>query len=514
MLSCRPVATRAIETALIVSLTHPDARAMRAGMAAAARQGADMVECRLDLLERPDPALLPALLKDPPLPVIVTCRPARQGGRFSGDEARRLALLAEAARLGAAYIDVEEDVPPARRPPGRLILSHHDFASRPRELDRLLARLTSAGADVVKVAFAASGPEDALAACRILREAKKPTIALAMGETGLASRILARKFGAFGTYAALASGAEAAPGQLSITEMKRLYRWEAIGPETAVYGVVGCPVAHSMSPAIHNAAFAAAGIDAVYVPLRVEPGADNFRRFLEAVLDAPWSGLRGLSVTIPHKENALARVGAGNVDELSRRIGAINTIRLGSDGTLRGWNTDYAAATDALCEAMGISREGLAGRKAAVLGAGGAARAIVAALAHYGAEVTIYNRTFARAEKLAAEFGAAARPLDALEDLAAEIVINCTSVGMHPRVEESPLPERLLRRVPVVFDTVYNPPQTRLLRQAGEAGCLCVAGTEMFLRQALMQFGLWTSRPAPREVMRRVLMERLSESKS
>lgn len=500
------------KTALIVPLTQPTVDQMRAGMDSAATAGADMVECRLDYLDKCDRAALRALLKDRPLPIIATYRPARQGGRYAGPEPDRLGVLFTAAKLGADYIDVEGDVPESQRPKRRIILSHHDFRGRPADLKRIVAELNASGAEVCKIAFAAAGPEDALAACDILRSARTPTIALAMGEHGVASRILARKFGAFGTYASLAAGAGSAPGQLTVDEMRRLYRWEAIGPETAVYGVIGCPVAHSMSPAIHNAAFAAEGVDAVYVPLRIEPGAESFDRFLDAASQAPWAGLRGLSVTIPHKENALARVGAGSVDELARRIGAINTIRLEADGALRGWNTDYAAAIDALVGAMGIAREGLAGRRVALIGAGGAARAVVAALSHYRAEVTIYNRTFPRAVKLAGEFAARALPLEDLPGASAEILINCTSIGMHPGADRSPAPATTLANVQVVFDTVYNPVRTRLLAEAAEAGCLCVSGVEMFVNQAVMQYEIWTGRPAPRGLMREVVVRRLSES--
>ena len=499
-------------TALIVSLTQPTAEAMRAGMAAAAEARADMVECRLDCLDDLDRAALRSLLKAPPLPVIATCRPVRQGGQFDRPESDRSGILLAAAKFGAKYVDVEDDLQESWRPKGPLIFSHHDFRGRPTGLDALTALLEAADPAVIKIAFAAAGPEDAIAACGLLRRARRPAIALAMGEHGVMSRVLARKFGAFGTYAALTRGAESAPGQLTIDELRTTYRWDAIGPGTKVYGVIGCPVAHSMSPAIHNAAFAAAGIDAVYVPLRIELGGENFDRFIDAARAAPWMDLAGLSVTIPHKENALAAIGGEKVDELSRRIGAINTIRIDPDARLEGWNTDYAAAIDALCAAMHIGREDLAGRTVAVVGAGGAARAIVAALAHYRAAVAIYNRTVARGEKLAGEFGAAAFGLDAMDDLDAEILINCTSVGMHPNVDETPVAARALSGVGVVFDTIYNPLETRLLREARAAGCTCVSGLDMFVNQAVAQFEIWTGQDAPRQLMREIVIRQLQES--
>ncbi len=505
-----PMTDAPANTALIVPLTQPTPEAMRAGMDAATQAGADMVECRLDYLQRPDRAALRLLLEGRPLPVIATCRPTRQGGRFEGSETDRLGILSAAAELKADYVDVEDDCDPARLPRARTILSHHDFSARPGNLEAIVRRLAESDAAVGKIAFAAAGPDDALAALDILRSAGRPMIVLAMGEGGLASRVLARKFGAFGTFASLEEGAESAPGQLTVAEMKCLYRWHSIGAATAVHGVVGCPVAHSMSPAIHNAAFAEAGIDAVYVPMLTEPGPESFNRLFDALAGAAWLDFRGLSVTIPHKQNALVRVGGENVDELSRRIGAINTVLFGGDGSPRGWNTDYAAAIDALAAGMGIAREGLAGRAVAVIGAGGASRAIVAALAQYGAEVTIYNRTFPRAEALAGEFGARARPLEAVGELAAEIVINCTSVGMHPKADETPVPPEALAGAAVVFDTVYNPIETRLLREAGAAGCTTVSGVDMFVNQAVEQFGIWTGQPAPRQLMRSIVVEQLS----
>ena len=374
--------------------------------------------------------------------------------------------------------------------------------------DDLTARLDASRAAVNKLAFAAAGPQDALRAFEIIRAAEKPTIALAMGEPGLASRILAKKFRAFGTFAALRAGAESAPGQPTIDQLKRLYRWDDVGASTTVFGVIGCPVGHSMSPAVHNAALAAVGINGVYVPLLVRPGAENFNALMEAILDRPWMNWRGLSVTIPHKENALAYLGSDTCDDLAVRIGAVNTMTIKPDGSVQGHNTDYASAVDALCEAMGIARKDLRGRKAAVLGAGGASRAIVAALARYGAWTTIYNRTVSRGESLAREFGVRSAPRDALDALDAEIVVNCTPIGMHPKTRATPL-KKIPPCVKVVFDTIYNPIETRLLRQARDAGALTVSGLDMFVNQAAAQFRLWTKKPAPRDVMRDVVVQRL-----
>ncbi|RPI63199.1 MAG: shikimate dehydrogenase, partial [Planctomycetaceae bacterium] len=452
---------------------------------------------------------LQALLEGNASRVIVTCRTAAEGGRYTGDEATRLALLAAAAEMGVLAVDVEIDTPQKDWPGGTVILSHHDFNTMPADLDSQAATMDASPAAVNKIAFKAAGPEDALAALDVVRNCTKPSIVLAMGQAGQISRLLAGKVGAYGTFAALGKGAESAPGQPTLREFKELYRWDALTRECEVYGVIGCPVGHSLSPAIHNAAFAATGRDAIYVPVLIEPGEENFTRFMDALLARPWLNWRGLSVTIPHKENAMMFTGRENCDQLSRQISAINTIAISPEGTLRGRNTDYAAAIDALCNAMQITREGLADKCVAVLGAGGAARAIVAALAHYGARTIIYNRTLARAEQLADEFAATAQTMDAAAQTNAKIIINCTPIGMHPNVDASPL-EQIPPSVQVVFDTIYNPVETKLLALARQAGLTVVSGMEMFVNQAVAQFEFWTDQPAPRDIMRDVVIKSLS----
>jgi len=501
-------------TRIICSLTATSATEMRRDMFAAAAAGADAVELRLDYLQIP-PARqeIADLLAGAPVETIVTCRPTAEGGKFRGPESDRLAILANAVRLGADWVDVEAAVTPHYWPAsvGRVILSLHDFKRCPPDLDDIAARLDGSEAAVNKIAFAAAEPRDALRAFDVLRNCRKPTLVLAMGQAGLVSRILGGKFGAFGTFAALAHGKESAPGQPTIRELTDLYRVKSLTPASAVYGVIGCPIAHSMSPAIHNAAFAAAGMDACYVPLLIEPGPDDFRRFMDALLARTWMDCRGLSVTIPHKEHALRYVGADNCDSLAVRIGAVNTITIAPDGSLAGDNTDYAGAIDSLVAGMAIAREDLAGRRAAVLGAGGVARAIVAALMHYGCELTVYNRTVKRGRQLAEEFGAAFDGLDNLDRLDAEIVINCTSIGMYPDVDCSPLAPlvKIPPCVKAVFDTIYNPVETRLIRQARAAGCAAITGLDMFVNQAVAQFERWTAKPAPRQVMREVVARKL-----
>jgi 3-dehydroquinate dehydratase / shikimate dehydrogenase len=525
-------------TSLCTPLTADTCQAMAEQIAQAARLGADMVELRLDYLREPRPDSIRELMVCADGfdgPVVITCRLKEEGGLFDQDEEQRLRLFEAAVASGAAdYLDVELEawrgsavlrdridalrLARAGSRPVKLILSRHDFEQTPADLEGILDDIAREPCDVVKLATRANTSVDSLRVLDALRisAAKRPTIALAMGEPGILTRVLARKFGALLTFASLETGKESAPGQVSLADMRGLYRWDKIGPQTALYGVIGCPVGHSMSPAIFNAAFDHLGLDAVYLPMRVEPPYEAFAEFIDGCVARPWLGLGGCSVTIPHKENLLRYVGehAGQVEPLAKRIGAANTLHLqtakgGGSASLSACNTDYRGAMDALCAGIGCARDELGKLAVAVLGAGGASRAIVAGLRDCGCKVTIYNRTFDRARNLAAEFGAEARPLDQAADHRADIIINGTSIGMWPRVDDIPMPADALAGNPVVFDTIYNPIETRLLREARQHECRTVDGVSMFVNQAAAQFERWIGRPAPIAIMRGILLRRL-----
>ncbi|MCC7147201.1 MAG: shikimate dehydrogenase [Phycisphaeraceae bacterium] len=522
-----------------------------AAAAQAAEHGADLVEFRLDRLPPEVPLdSLGSLVERSPLPSIVTCRLQSEGGHFAGSEDCRLARLHAAlhASRPPVYIDVELAAyeqsasfhqaldsllgPPANELANTtgLILSYHDFKSRPPDLyQRLEAMAAAPHCRVAKVAWHARSLRDNLEAFEILLRRQKPTIALCMGPFGLPSRVLAKKFGALLTFASLDNDQATAPGQPSVTELKKLFRWDAVGPDTRVYGVIGYPVGHSLSPLVHNAGFTHTGFDGVYLPLPIPPEYEHFKATVSSWLDLPQLHFQGASVTIPHKENLLrfVRERGGEIEPLAERIGAANTLCVRPDGSLYASNTDYAAALSAVCDRLGIAPDALAGQQVAVIGAGGAARAIVAGFAQHGANVTIYNRTLQRAEDLAAEFSnpcpqnpragkVTAASLEKVHDSCCQVYINCTPIGMHPNVHDSPITETSSMRCwgpgTVVFDTIYNPVHTRLLRQARAAGCLTIPGTEMFLRQAAAQFTLWTSQDAPVAVFQRLLMDHLAES--
>ncbi len=532
-------------THLTAAITVTTLEQALADGARAAEQGADLVEYRIDSFTD-DPAAVTELVQRSALPCIITCRPTWEGGAYDGDEQTRISVL-EHAGLGArkpAYIDVELKAwqtsanlrqkvslvvddpgrPGARRTDTGLILSSHDFETRPSDLLRKVKEMADAPlCRVVKVAWRARSLRDNLEALELIGQQVKPMIALCMGDAGLASRVLAKKFGALLTFASLDDSSGTAPGQPTLHEIKTLYRWDALDAQTRVFGVIGYPVGHSMSPPVHNAGFDAAGVNAVYLPMPIPPEYEHFKATVSSWLGMPELHFGGASVTIPHKENLLRFVkeSGGEVEPLAERIGAANTLQVRGDGSLYACNTDYAAALDAVCDGLSIQREGLKGRRVAVIGAGGAARAVVAGFCEYGAEVTVYNRTIEKAHTLAEQFGASAAPMETLAGSAADVYINCTPIGMHPKVDVSPLEirnQQLEIRNPlspgaVVFDTIYNPIQTKLLRDAAAAGCVTIPGTEMFVRQGAAQFKLWTGKDAPLDVFRRVLEERLAKKR-
>ncbi len=504
-------------TFLCVSIFAGDVTQARRDAALAAEAGADLVEYRIDTLASHEQ--VKDLVSRSSLPCLVTCRATWEGGQCDLPDADRFALLATALDAGAAYVDVELEAFRRSYPEfsSRLILSAHDFQGRPERLYNLLSEMNTARSDVAKIVWTARTLRDNLEAFEILRLRHKPTIALCMGEAGMVSRILAKKFGAFLTFAAPDHRPGTAPGQVTVSDMKRLYRWDKITPRTKIYGVVAKPVAHSMSPAIHNAAFDAIDYDGLYLPLLVEPGYESFKAFMESFLHAEGLDLSGLSVTLPHKENALRylKEKGARIEPLAERIGAVNTIVIDSVQSLKGLNTDYAAILDTITDSLRIRREDLAEYRVAVLGAGGTGRTAVAALAHYGATVVVYNRTRQRADALAGEFSdrgnVSAADMEELRDGSFDVILNTTSVGMHPNTDASPFDGNLpkLTSDTLVFDAIYNPPQTKLLAQAKQAGAKTASGVEMFLRQAAAQFQAWTGQPAPVDVMRSVIEKKL-----
>lgn len=523
---------------LAESLDHGLAQA-----SAASEQGADMVEFRLDIFPN-DPDAIARLITQSPLPCTITCRPKWEGGKFQGSEDERLKVLAIAAKHNPAHIDIELNAF-RRSAAGReiidslvshpedekantpdLIISSHDFDKRPADLLQQLEFMAEQDCcSIIKLVWHAHSLKDNLEAFELLLSPHKPTVALCMGEFGLPSRILAKKFDAFLSFASINDTSATAPGQTSVEEMIRLYRWKKINNRTAVLGVIGYPIGHSLSPHIFNAGFDQTDYNGTYLPLPISPEYEQFKDVIESWISFRPLRFRGASVTIPHKENLIRFVSekGGRIDPLAKAIGAANTLSIKADGSVRASNTDCMAALDGLCNAIDITRQQLDDASIAVIGAGGVARAVVAGFAQYSSNVTIYNRTLTRAEALADDFNEhpvvenqacrsiKALSLDQLPISTHDIYINCTSVGMYPNTDESPLnplPDSANENT-VFFDTVYNPINTMLLRQAAQRGCVTVSGIEMFIRQAAEQFQIWTGKTPPLDLFRSVMIKHL-----
>jgi 3-dehydroquinate dehydratase/shikimate dehydrogenase len=496
---------------------------MHAEAQEAARRGARFIELRLDLLKRPPDFL--RLLAGKTAEYIATVRRQQDGGVWRGGEDARRVLLRQAIVSGFDWVDLETDVIDSipRFKSVRRIVSYHNIHEVPADLDDIYRRMCSQDADVVKVAVRAQQPLDNLRVLRLLENAPRPTVAFCMGDLGFPSRILGARQGAPFTYAAFNPERTLAPGMPTFSDLQRIYHYRKIDAKTQVYGLLGDPVAHSLSPLIHNRALRQLGINAVYVPFRV-PRAD-LPEYLKALGSLP---VRGFSVTIPHKE--LVATLAQYRDPAVESIQAANTLLRGDDGSWTAYNTDYQGAIDSLRSHLsafwgsgekpaptGIVTElpppaesVLQSKTVLLLGAGGIARAVAHALQKEGVALTLSNRTAERAAKLAAEVGCRFVEWAARHTVLADILVNCTSVGMHPNLDESPVHASVLKPGMIVFDTVYNPETTLLIKEARARGCQVITGVDLFVRQAALQFRLFTGRDAPLDVMRREVKRALS----
>ena len=454
---------------------------------------ADLVELRLDSVSDPSVA---GALAGRRTPVIVTCRPVWEGGGFSGSEDDRKRILADALALGAEYVDVEwrsrfDDLI-SQVGGRRIVLSTHDFHGVPMDLLARVHAMRSTGAEVIKIAATLTCLRDALPLLDLGAQSSRQSafVLIGMGEFGLATRILAARFGSIWTYA----GTVKEVGQLTAQALLKDYHFRSITDSTDIYGIVGGSVSHSVSPAMHNAAFRAARLDAVYLPFPAV-SAEDFSVFGRAI------GISGASITVPHKVTMFDHV--DEVDAVARRIGAINTVSV-KGGKWMGANTDASGFLQPLHERLPLT-----GLRASVLGAGGAARAILVALASSGCTVRVHARNRAQAEDVAVLTPVEIGPWPP-EPGSWDLLINCTPIGMYPRVHDTPIPMAELTGQ-YVYDLVYNPSVTRLLREAGERGCQTIGGLEMLVAQAHEQFQWWTGTKPPTGVMREAALKRLAE---
>jgi len=500
---------------ICVSLGRTRHKMMIAEHKALAERGAELVELRLDWLSHsPD---LGRLLGDRPTPVVVTCRRARDKGLWRWSEEQRLMVLRSAIVSGAEYVDLEEDIAGSIRRfgPTKRIVSFHDFDKTPENIEQIHGRIEKLDPDIIKIVTMANSPLDNVRILKLAAGAQVPTIGFCMGEYGIPSRILAGRYGAPFTYATFHKDRTMAPGQLTFLEMRDVYHYDRIDAATRIYGVVADPVAHSMSPLIQNAAFAHEKINSVYLPFRVPKDA-----LLQTIAGFDWLPVEGYSVTLPHKETVLELT--DGYDGPIGEIGAANTLYRGAGRAWRAANTDYDAALESLVRELAPSPadgadpalSALAGRKVLVLGAGGVAKAIGRGIVSHGGVLMIANRTKARAAEIAEQLGCLLIQWENRGTVFADVLINCTSVGMHPNLDDTPFAENWLREGMVVFDTIYNPEQTLLIKQARERGCKTITGVEMFVRQAARQFELFTGKTPPIDLMRDVLRRAISAARA
>jgi len=443
---------------------------------------ADMVELRLDAVADLDVRGATAGRKKP---VLITCRAASEGGRFAGSEEERLRVLADMIRTDAEFVDIEWRTDRRSLPDlgaRRLVLSHHDFSGLPDDLeDRCGAMRRSAPDAVVKVACAAAGPRDLVRLHALAKADTARHVTIGMGSAGLITRACPALFGSEWTFAG-----QAAPGQLPVADLLHTYRVHSQGPGTRYFAITGRPLGHSASPAMHNAAFAAESVNAVYVAVE----SDDNAAFLEA---ATQFGFEGVSVTAPLK-TGWAAVGV-ELDDTANSTGAANTLGRRPEGWV-GRNFDVAGFLAPL-HSRGIT---VSGQRCVVLGSGGAERAAAWALAGEGARVEISARQPARAAALAQTLNASTTGWPPPPGW--HLLVNATPVGGRATVDETPVPAELHRPGSVVFDMVYDPLETRLLREAAEAGCKTIDGLQMLLAQAVAQFETWTGLEAPVDTMK------------
>ena len=488
---CIPITSASMEQALAdIALAQPCA---------------DYIELRLDLIADFD---LSALISAAGKPCIVTNRCKIDGGQFKGSEEERVQSLRDAIDLGADFIDIEtttvspllRSVLEAPRQKSKIILSHHDFTGTPKDIVPLYEIMRQTPADILKIVTYARDINDNIILFQLLEKAKEDgqaIIALCMGEKGEVSRILSPLMGGLLTFGSLEKGKESAPGQIPASTLRNIYRAHEARPGEKIYGVIGDPVAKSMGYLVHNRAFAKSGLPHIYVPFHVTNVEKFFQEFKKY--------FAGLSVTMPHKESVMRLM--GKIEPTAEAIGAVNTVVM-ENGVWVGHNTDCVGALKAL-EAHGS----LKGKNVLIIGAGGTAKAIGHGVISQGAALTVtYHRDKAKGEKLAADLRCGLVNIRQPGDAKIDILINCSPAGMAPNINETPFPARLLKKETLVFDSVYNPMETRLIKDARSAGCATISGVELFVNQAAAQFELWTGQKAPIEEMREVVVNKLAEN--
>ena len=475
--------TNANRTSVCVPVCEKDLSAFKSSCERAT-EWSDIVELRLDCLEPQHLSAAVSDLSSIPRPVILTYRPSEQGGYRDLTREERLAFWRTGAASGdRLWWDVEGDLAQdVSLDWSRTIVSHHDFSGVPSDLENIYTRLAQNPARVIKIAVQADEIVDCIPVFQLVDRARsegREVIAIAMGNAGIATRILGPSRGAFLTYGSLDEDSATAPGQVNARTLRSLYNIDAINEETMICGLVGKPAVHSVSPHIHNAAFAHEGVNGVYIPFEVDEVKSFVKRMVHPLTRKLNWNLRGLSVTAPHKQTVMECVDW--IDPDANEIGAVNTLVVERDRLL-GYNTDAKGFIDPLIKRMGS----LEGKQVAIIGAGGAARAAIWALKREGANLKLFVRDVSRA-KVPCE------PLASASFSGYDLVVNATPAASATGEQ--------LRGAGLVYDLVYNPIETTLLYDAREAGCQTLGGLEMLVAQAKIQFELWTGKTASESIM-------------
>ena len=477
--------------------------------AAAVAKETPFLEFRLDYLDKPLlalPRLKQFFADNTAVTAIATCRRSATGGKFPGTLAAELEVLSKAAAAGFQIIDLElesaealkkGDLQKLRDTGIALIVSHHDFNAT-KDLEGIYNRIQPFAPDFIKIVPTAKTLTDNVTLMRFIErmDTHSNIIGICMGDAGIISRVLGLRAGSAFTFAAASVGEETGPGQIAARTLIETYRIDQVDAATKVYGVAGNPVRSSLSPIMMNTAFRRETVNAVYLALQTAKLAD----LLKLVHEIP---IQGLSVTMPLKQEIMAHL--EKTDPLSAKIGACNTVLRAQDGKLYGFNTDVAGIIAPLEKRMSLR-----GAKALVLGAGGAGRAAVFGLRDKGAEVFILNRTLETAQKLARQSGSKTIKKEALAKSPFDVIINATPVGM-AGIKSAPLLEAKDLNAKLVYDLVYNPLETPLLRLARQQNIPIITGIEMFVQQGARQFEIWTGKPAPEEEMLRVVIHALRQ---
>lgn len=494
---------------LCVTLTHGSHHKNIEEHQQLGKENIPLVEFRLDLFRRePD---LRRLLTNRPTPVIITVRRDIDGGLWGSDEEKRLRLLRSAIIAGADYVDLEMDVAASIPKYGKTkrLISYHNLNETPVDLIDLHQEMLAMNPDVIKIATMPKNINDVFRMMAFLKEVNPPgvqvpTIGISMGEIGTVSRIIAAKFGSPITYCSFNKGRKAAPGMIDYQTMRDLYRYDTINRQTEIYGVVADPVEHSLSPLIHNASFAQCKLNKVYVPLLIHP--EDLECFMTRAHE--W-GIKGLSVTIPHKVNVIKYL--THLEPAVEEINACNTVEF-KDNHVLGDNTDYLAAVLAIEKTLKKyvdQPNPLSGKKVLVLGSGGAGKAIAFGLKNKGAVVTLTDGDNELAKSVATGLGCHQVLWADRNRADFQILCNCTPIGMYPKVNDIPIDPSSLHGNMLVFDAVYNPHTTYLLRQAKEKGCVPIFGIEMFVGQAALQFERFANCDADEPYMRGLVLKAL-----